>query len=306
MRVTDNLRMELFKNSVLSIREKLQKTSDQISSQKAILSPSDDPVGTSQYIQLSAQKSRNDQYVKNMERLTMLSGTTEASINSISDVLTQAKQLAVTMSSDTVSADTRASAVAQVEGLIEQLVTVGNTNVSGTYIFGGKKTDTAPFTLNTTDPTDPATYYTVTYNGTADVPKVNVAAGQSVNLGMTGEAVFGTGSAATSIFTTLKSFRDALASNNTTTIKQSLDAINDAVDLTADNLSAVGAYSNRIENLNQLTEDNSTRLKVNISEIMDVDVVAAITDYTLLTTAYEAALSAMSKVQSMNILNYLK
>ena len=113
MRVTDNYKFESFKNSVLYIQRKLQKNQDQISSQRKILSPSDDPVGTSQYIQLNAQQARNDQYVKNLDRLTTLSGMTETSINSIADVLTQAKELATQMASDTVTAETRAAAVSR-------------------------------------------------------------------------------------------------------------------------------------------------------------------------------------------------
>jgi flagellin-like hook-associated protein FlgL len=39
---------------------------------------------------------------------------------------------------------------------------------------------------------------------------------------------------------------------------------------------------------------------------MDVDMVALLTDYNLLTTAYETSLAVMSKMQQTNILDYLR
>ncbi|HEY3277225.1 MAG TPA: flagellar hook-associated protein FlgL [Syntrophorhabdaceae bacterium] len=297
MRVTDNYKFESFKNSVLTLQKKLQRNQDQVSSQKKILAPSDDPVGTSQYIQLTAQQGRNEQYVKTLDRLTTLSGMWETAETNIADVLTQAKQLAVNMASDTVDAETRKSAVSEVEGMMEQLVTIGNSSISGTYIFGGKKTDLPPFTL------DKATY-TVTYNGTSDVPQVNVAAGQTVNLGMAGNKVFGSGTA--DIFTALKDMRTALINNDRTGIQHSLDTVDAAVNLTSNNLSYIGTYSRNIENLGSLTGDNTLQLQTNISKLMDVDMISALSDYNLLSTAYETALTVMGKMQSLNILNYLK
>ncbi len=304
MRVSDNYRFEFFKASVQALKGKLDRNQEKISSQKEILAPSDDPVGTAQYIQLQTQQDKNTQYVKNLERLTTLSGMYETSINSVSDVLTAAKQLAVTMSSDTVTKENRAAAVSEVEGMIEQLASLGNTKVGGTYIFGGKKTDTAPYAVNTTvDPSD-GNYYSVSFSGTSDVPSVNISSGQTEKLGMSGDTVFGSG--ASSIFTALKGLRDGLASNNTTAIKNSMTTIDAGVDLTANNLSSIGAFTQKISNLSQVTTDNTTQLKTTASKIMDVDMISALTDYNLLTTAYETALSVMGKMQAMNILNYIK
>ena len=298
MRVTDNLRFESFKRSVTNLKERLDKNQEKISSQKKILTPADDPVGAGQYVQLTAQKNKNDQYTKSLNQLTSLAGTYETAVNGISDVLNRAKQLAVNMSSDTVDATTRKTAASAVEGMIQELVILGNTKAGNSYVFGGMKSDSAAFTLDSTT-------YGVTFNGTTDVPRVAVAAGQTENLGMSGQTAFGTGTSS-DIFAALKGLRDGLLANDKNAIKGSLDTIGAGVDLTANNLSYMGTYSTRIEDLTQNVSNSNLLLETNMSQIMDVDMVGALTDYNLLTTAYETALTVMGKLQSTNILNYLK
>lgn len=399
MRVTDSYRYELFKNNLAMLKTRLGRTEEMIASEKKILSPSDDPVGTSQYMGLTAQKSTNSQYVKNMQQLSTLGGTYETSANSISDILTTAKQVATTMASDTQDASTRLTAAQQVETLIEQLVTIGNSKVGSTYVFGGKKSDTAAFTLNTTD-------YSVTFNGTGDVPKVQIANGQTEDMGISGKTFFGTGTVDTvgtnltdpakgiaisgittvnsvqadtytvsttagpgpgqvdlsltgsngetetvtvtvptgsnttdvnfstlgitvkvnsgltatsfttgnsadqfgvgssDMFVTLKKLKEALETNNTQSITDSLDKINKTVDLLANDLSYVGTYTNKLSNFSDTMKNNNTNLQTVMSSIMDVDTVQAYTDYTTLTNVYEASLSVLAKMQKMNILDY--
>jgi flagellar hook-associated protein 3 FlgL len=300
MRVTDSYRYETFKNSLSMLKERLAKSEEMIASEKRILSPSDDPVGTSQYMQLNAQKDTNSQYVKNIQQLSTYGGTYETAANSVSDVLASAKELATTMASDTQDASTRKIAAGEVESLIEQLVTVGNSKVGNTYVFGGKKSNTTAFTLNTTD-------YSVTFNGSSEVSKAQIASGQTTDMGISGETFFGTGAGSTSnIFAALKDLRDALNSNDRTAIGGCLDKIDNAVDLASNDLSNVGTFTRKLTGFSDTMTNNNINLQTVMASIMDVDTVQAYTDYTTLTNAYEASLSVVNKMQQMNILNYLK
>ena len=299
MRVTDSYRYEVFKNSLSILKERLAKTEEMIASEKKILAPSDDPVGTSQYMQLKAQKETNSQYVKNIQQLSTLGGAYETAANGVSEILAKAKELATTMASDTQDASTRQTAAAEVESLIEQLVTVGNSRVGSTYIFGGKRSNTTSFTLNAD--------YSVTFNGSNEVSKVQIATGQTENMGISGEKFFGTAAGSTNnIFGALKDLRDALDNNDRTAIGASLDGIDNAVDLAANDLSYVGTYNNKITNFSDTMTNNNISLQTVMASIMDVDTVQAYTDYTTLTNAYEASLSVINKMQQMNILDYLR
>jgi len=99
MRVSDSYKFQSFQTNISSVKEQLQKIATMISSQKKILSPSDDPAGTSEYMQFQAQTDTNSQYIKNLQQLSTLGGTYETAANSVTDILTSAKQLATTMAS---------------------------------------------------------------------------------------------------------------------------------------------------------------------------------------------------------------
>jgi flagellar hook-associated protein 3 FlgL len=299
MRVTDSYRFEIFKNNLSILKEKMNRTEEMIASEKKILSPSDDPVEAAKYVRMQAQKDKNDQYLKNLQQLSTLGGTYETATIGAKNIFTTAKQLATTMASDTQNAATRLTAATEVESLIEQLVTVGNTKVGNTYVFGGTKSSVAAFTLNAD--------YSVTFNGSGDVPKVQTSNGRTENLGISGETFFGTAAGSTNnMFAALKELRDALKSNDTTAIGDSLDAINSAVDLAADDVSYVGTYLSKISSLTDTLTNTNTNLKSVMSDIMDIDTIQAYSDYTTLTNAYEASLSVLAKMQSLNILNYMR
>jgi flagellar hook-associated protein 3 FlgL len=298
MRVTDSYRFQSLQSNVATSKKRMSKIEEMISSSKKILTPSDDPVGAATYMQLRTQNNTNIQYLKNLQHLTTLGGFYETTANTVKDILISAKELATTMASDTQDATTRRDAATKVEGLIEQLVTVGNTKVGNTYVFGGKKSNAAAFTLNEAD-------YSVTFNGSSDVLRVQTSSGQTEKMGISGQTFFGANGASNNIFAALKELKDTLESDDTTGISGSLDKINSAVDLAANNISYVGTYNNKISNLTDTLTNNNINLQTVMSDIMDVDTIQAYSDYTNLTNIYQASLTVLSKMQNMNILNYI-
>jgi flagellar hook-associated protein 3 FlgL len=303
MRVSDGIRYETFKNNAAALKDKIDKNQQMTASGRKILTPSDDPVAMSKSIQLDAQKSVNSQYTRNLNTLSMFGSMYETSLNTIQDSLTRAKQLAISANSDTMDAAGRKASAEEIKKMIEQLAAVGNTKVGNTYIFGGKKTDSPPFTLDL-DPASP-TYYSVTYNGTADVPEVFVSSGQTEELGISGQKVFDPGGG-TDIFMTLKNLKNGLENNVKTSIGNSITALDNTIDLTTTNISYVGTYTGSIDTITNTLQSNSDSLTEVISKMMDADMVDLISQYTLLTNAYEASLASMAKLQQMNVLNYLR
>lgn len=206
MRVADSVRYDSFKQNLTRLNEKISRTQNVISSQKKLLDPSDDPVATSRSVEIQAEQGSNDQMKRNLESLQTTGSYTESALSSVSDALNRIEEIAVAQASDTMNADDRKAAVAEVEGIIEELVTLGNTKVGSTYIFGGQRSNTAPFVLNDD--------YSVDFVGSDQVNKVYVDRGEAgkIESGMTGASAFyGDGF---SIFDALKNFRDALDNNS--------------------------------------------------------------------------------------------
>jgi len=148
MRVTNKSIFDQLKANLQSAMSGVNKIQGEISSGKKINVPSDDPVVYAEATLMNAQKSQNTQLSRNLASITTLGSMYESTFNNVNDLLTQAKQLALTYSDATMSPADRQTGVQAVENIIEQLVTLGNTKVNNTYIFGGTKANQAPFELN--------------------------------------------------------------------------------------------------------------------------------------------------------------
>jgi len=297
MRVTDKLRSEFSKKQIGSLNEKIAILQEKISSEKNILHPSDDPVIYSRNVQMTSEKNLNTQYKRNLDRLNAFAGTYETVFNGMKDLLNTAKQLAVSQSSDQMDATSRKATAIQIEGIIENLVTLGNTKVGNTYAFGGKKSDTAAFVLNETD-------YSVTFKGSNDVPEVYVDGGTKEKLGISGNSAFYNEDGA-SVFGALKELRDALENNDGNAIRTSLDSVNKALDLTANNVAYIGTYSGTITTLTTQNTTKGDLLTTTMSDMVDADMIQLVTDFNTLKNAYEASTSSLAKILNLSILNYL-
>ncbi|HPP05912.1 MAG TPA: flagellar hook-associated protein FlgL [Syntrophorhabdaceae bacterium] len=295
MRIADSLKYEIFTRNLSKIKELVDRTQNQIASGKKVLTPSDDPVAASSGIGLEVEKKINAQYERTLNKLKTLGGFYDTAITGIHDLLTKAKEIAITQASDTMDASTRRSSAEQVKGIIEQLVTIGNTKLGNTFIFGGEKTETTPFTLNDD--------YTVTYNGTVAVSSVYIDRATKEESGMSGDRVF---ISDTNIFTVLKGLKDALETNDVDGIKNALNGLDASLDKTETNLSFVGTFVSRIEDYTSYKETRDLDIDNVISSMLDVDITQAVTEFNALSNAYQALLYSMAKIQELNVLNYLK
>lgn len=295
MRVTDAYRFEVYKKNLSDLKAKMDKATTQVSSGKKVLLPADDPGAFSKNIEITSELSRNEQYKKNLNSLQTAGSYYQTALNTLSNILTTVQQLAVQDSSDTVDADSRSAAADQIDDIISQLVAVGNTKVGSTYLFGGKASNTAPYAADGT------------FSGTSDVTKVSVDSATTVDGSISGNRIFkGTVDGnAVDIFATLTKFSSDLRSNDASGIRADLDSINNCVTLTANNLAYVGTYTANIKSLLTSNTTASTSLTEISSSLVGADLAEAITDYSTISTAYQAALLTMSKVMSLNILDYM-
>ncbi len=297
MRIGDRLKFELFKTNIASLREKIDANQEMIASQKKVVNPSDDAVAFSSIMEMEGEKRLNNQFKRNVDRLNMVAGTIESAFDGIHTLLARAKELAIAQASSTMDAATRESTSEEIKGIMEQLVTIGNTKVGGSFVFGGKKAETVPFVLNDVD-------YSVTFQGTDDVPTVFVDSGEREKMGMSGRDVFYQ-QGGYSIFEVLKGFKEALENNDVPAIKSAIDQLDTGLRLTENNIAYVGTYTEKLESILSAQELKNLRYDQNISEMADADMVSLISDFNTLSDAYQAAIYSMTRLRELSILNYL-
>ncbi|MGH8380256.1 flagellar hook-associated protein 3 [Pseudomonas sp.] len=125
------------------------KTGQQASDNIRVRTAADDPVGAARLLQLQQQSNLIDQYNGNITNVRNSLGTSESTLNGITNILARAKELAITAGNGGyTNADRKANAqeLAQLE---EQLYSLMNSrDENGKYIFSGSRGDTPPYVRN--------------------------------------------------------------------------------------------------------------------------------------------------------------
>ncbi|HVN98150.1 MAG TPA: hypothetical protein VMT62_17120 [Syntrophorhabdaceae bacterium] len=183
IRISDSMRYAGLEQSIARISKQLNDLEIKVSSQKNVNTPSDDPTKFATNVQLDAERSLVGQFTTNLQSQTLVVNMYGTCFSSIGDQLSNLEQLANNYESS--DASVRQSASEEVKGIIEQLVTVGNTKLGGAYIFGGKQSDVAPFQLNND--------YSVSFNtpeSAEDVTQIYVDKSEKTQYGISGRSAF--------------------------------------------------------------------------------------------------------------------
>src|SRR5579885_2740712 len=117
----------------------LSRLQQQASSGNRILAPEDDPLGAVAVINYTAQSASFDTDLGNINTATDNLNVSVSTLQSVNNVLTQARQLAIQGTNSANDATSLGALADQVNALLGQLVTAANTQNNGQYIFGGTR-----------------------------------------------------------------------------------------------------------------------------------------------------------------------
>ncbi len=163
----------------------LKDANEVVATQKRINSISDDPVGLSQVLNINTTLGNLEQISRNVEvGITWLEGV-ENALGSVNDLILDVKGQVSRLASASASADERKDAVESINGMIEQIVTLGNTQINGNYIFAGTDATAPPFVYNKAE--DPPS---VSYGGNEDPFKIRTDNNVTVEVGRAGSTTF--------------------------------------------------------------------------------------------------------------------
>ncbi|MHB8110356.1 MAG: flagellin N-terminal helical domain-containing protein [Syntrophorhabdaceae bacterium] len=179
MRISESMRYRLFQTYINKVGLQLTDIEEKISTGKRINVPSDDPITFARSIEYSSDLTLGARLSDNLQRLKTLVGMYDSSLNNIESELKNLSALANTYG--TTDPGLRRSYVENVKNIIEHLVTVGNTRLGNSYIFGGQKAGDAPFELNN----DYSVSYTVTQRA-EDATDIYVDKDQLGQFGLSG------------------------------------------------------------------------------------------------------------------------
>ena len=291
MRVTNRSIFESIKYNLGTISDELNKANEVASTGKRINKLSDDPVGLTQSLSIQSSLANIEQMRRNIDYGQSWLNSSESALTSVSNILSDTKALCVQMASGTVGADQRAAAAENVQNNLDEIVSLANTNVNGSYIFAGSKTDTVPFDQDETG--------NVTYKGDNTAFSIKISNNASIEIGSDGQAVFGT------LFTTLSDLKTALQNNDVTGIQDAMGKLDDSMNDISAKISDIGSKTDRMDIKKNIFQDLNLTDTTRLSTIEDADMAQAIMDVSAAQLTYQAALASSSKVMSLSLVDYL-
>ena len=155
MRVTQESMYRTMLTDVMRLQAEQFATSQQVSTNRKVNAPSESDYAVT-ILRSRLSLNEVDQYKVNLEASNSWMTASESAMQSIVDRLTRASAVAEQMSTGTYQSDQQAAASAEVANIIDQIISLANTAMNGSYIFGGTRND-VPAVLNTLTAPDPAT-----------------------------------------------------------------------------------------------------------------------------------------------------
>ena len=166
----------------------LANLQQQASSGKRVQSPSDDPLAWVTVAGLQAQNGWMNTYLSNIQDAQTTLNTSVSLLQQVSNIFSQAQSIATQGTQPGNSATSNAALADEMDGLINQLVDVANTQQNGTYLYGGTSGNTAPFVVTSTD--SQGNPLAVAYRGSEDSAEVGISQTQSVSTLYAGDQIF--------------------------------------------------------------------------------------------------------------------
>ena len=272
-------------------------TQEQLSTQKRINRPSDDPTGTVSVLSLRSDLRATEQHRRNADDGVAWLGTADTALQAVGERLSRAKTLALNAASTGAQSVAGLAAIAlEIQGIRDTVLENANAQYLGRSVFAG----TADSAVTTTPGSPPTYAWAPASTGTVERP---IAPGTAVRVDTDGRAVFGEGEA--SVFALL----DRIAEQARTAdplLSDSMAELDTHVATITTALSGVGARYARVDAARQSADDRNLALTTSLSEVESIDLPAAIVALQSQDVAYRAALGATAKVLQPSLLDFLR
>jgi flagellar hook-associated protein 3 FlgL len=254
-----------------------------------------------QVIDLQVSVSRSSNYEQAASSADDRVEVMYSATGSIADLLSNFKSQLVAASS-AATTDT-ASLTSSAQGYMDDLASLLNSQYGGRYLFAGSQTETAPVDMtaysNTTSTTTADTSY---YTGDDQIASAKVSDSQTIDYGVTAN-----NSAFEQAMRALSMVVNASSSPvDSTTIASALDLTNSALDGVIGVQSQLSLKASQLESAVSNQQDYQSYASTLSSSLTDVDVAAVTAQISTYQTQLEASYSALSKILSLKLSDYLK
>lgn len=292
MRITNAILGREALSGYQSQLQALNRVRAEVSTGLRVSRPSDDPVSVPTIMQSSSGLRALEQYRRNVQAGQSRLAVEDSVLEQVNNALARAKELAVSQATDTASAQTREAVRAEVDTLIDFVTDLANTQLAGSYVFGGQYADRPPFDGGVTDPAYPP----------SGAHTIEVGAGLRVETNHSAQEIF----VDTDVVDSLKALSTALGANDVDGIRSAMTRVDGAISAVQVVVGELGARMNQLD----VTVANLDSLEVTLetfrADLSDADLAKAVTELVNRQSTLEAAMLANARILNTTLTDYLR
>ncbi|MFM5752091.1 lateral flagellar hook-associated protein LfgL [Aeromonas veronii] len=276
----------------------------QISTQKRILQPSDDPVGSVQLLGLQKEQVAMAQYQKNIANAKSQLSQGELQFETMTNMLMRLRELTQTAATGSLSDADRKAVASEVAIIKDGLLDLANArNESGSSLFTGSKVDQTAL-VKVTDP-KAADFGSYKYNGDGLIRDVSIANGVTVGLNQTADQLFLQPDDFFKRLDSMVTAINAAAPDSVDQARAMLGRSQTLQDSISQAVSTIGARINLLDQIDESHAEKGVYSKEVSNQIESLDYAEAATRQAHVLMALQVQQQAFAKVNGLSLFNYM-
>jgi flagellar hook-associated protein 3 FlgL len=146
MRISTNTIFDTASAKIGDLQFGVNKTNQQLSANRRILSPSDDPIASARALVVTQSDAVNEQYAINRRNGKNSLSATENVLSNVTNALHDIKTLIVSAGNGSLTDADRGFYATELQGHLDRMLSLANsTDETGNYLFSGYANTTAPY-----------------------------------------------------------------------------------------------------------------------------------------------------------------
>ena len=318
-RISTAARYNLLQSDIQKNEANFNRITAQLSSGKKVNSITDDPIAAVNIVNTNRQLGQIETFNQNVGMSMRELETLDDLLELAGGYLSTAWDKATQANNQTYGTSSLKALKVEIDEITKTMVDLANTEYNDNYIFGGANTKILPYEI---DDSGNIIYHGTPYDNPDYIRQTEVADGVYEIINTTGDRVFGYYNGENDykgIMGTLKVLSnsiqevvDAREAGDTDAEVAGYDKMRSTMDMFSESLTQMtneqtkfGGVYNRMEMTESTLETNNENLTAYLSQIQDVDIAEAVSDWYKAQYAYQASLQVAAQSMNMSLLNYI-
>ncbi len=302
MRVTYNYLVDSVLNGFQNNISKLQTLQEKLSSGKNIKTPDQGPIDSAKILAFKTKDSQYTQYISNIDESISWLNATENSMSQINESVSRLRDLTVSSANGSLPESAKESIILELQQIKNQLISDGNSQVLGKYLFSGLNTLVQPFTESAGS---------IVYNGDSGNMSREISFNSDIIINFRGDKIYNMNGAVNpsdpNLFEIVDNFITDLQTGDISDISNTvLGQVERATDNIINIYSEIGSRINRLEMTKAQHQNNQLSIQTILSSLEDIDITEVIMELKKADSIYQASLQVAGKVFPQTLLDYLE